>query len=218
MSSWAECWCSRVLTWCQCEDTGGSSNSIIRPPGHLMENPLIPFYFLALLLYFYPLSPHLSISLFLSQPPTFHISCIVPALLGCHTEQDEKPGKQLSSCTKWQEESCVNVCVCGSRTVYVSNKAGCILLCVLCTFYRVSLYCMSECYRAVNMCVVTASGVDWYIQTEKRSFGSLHAPSVLTIMSQDPLHALKDTLPLYVYIHIGGNIRTYIALPHDASL
>lgn len=49
MSSWAECGCSPALTWCQREDTGGNSNHIIRPPGHLMENPLILF-----ISYFFP--------------------------------------------------------------------------------------------------------------------------------------------------------------------
>lgn len=50
-------------------------------------------------------------SLFPSLTPTFQIYCIVLALLGCHTEQDEKPGKQLISRSNWQEDGCVCACV-----------------------------------------------------------------------------------------------------------
>lgn len=63
----------------------------------------------SLLCFYFLVHPSFSnlFSLFSSHTPTFHISCIVSALLGCHTEQDEKLGKQLISCANWQEDSCV---------------------------------------------------------------------------------------------------------------
>ena len=110
---------------------------------------------------------HFSISVSLPHP---HLSdsCIVSALLGCHTEQDEKPGKQLISCANWQEGSCVSVCV--SETACVGNKAWCILLCVYLLQYEhiIACVCVSICNQSEHACVLLRlGGASIYTDREK---------------------------------------------------
>lgn len=95
--------------------------------------PLTSLVFVSLLLHFSP-RPSFSNNSFFSLNPTFQISCIVSALLGYHTEQDEKPGKQLISCANWQGRGVVVCVLC-----MLGKKAWCKRLCVY--------VCVSVCSR-----------------------------------------------------------------------